>query len=99
MKFSASMKLHYEMQGFKHKRIKQRKNMFPNSITMLYQSATSRVTNFGKPSSNDIKGAFENKKSGDVVILSDGVESTNYFAKKMHGKLEQVKKLIYFLRY
>ena len=59
---------------------------------MINCSATSRVTNFGKPSSDDIEATFGNKISSDVVLLSDGEKSTNYFAKENEIPIIQIKR-------
>lgn len=87
----ASKKLHKRGKDSSARGLSREKVCCPTALTMLHASATSRVTNFGKPSSNDIENAFGNKISGDVVLLSDGEKSTNYFAKENEIPIIQIK--------
>jgi transposase-like protein len=90
-KLRASKKLHKRGKDSSTRGLSREKVCCPTALTMFNQSATSRVTNFGKPSSNDIEYAFGNKISSDVVLLSDGEKSTNYFAKENEIPIIQIK--------
>jgi transposase-like protein len=88
----ASKKLHKRGKDSSTRGLSREKVCCPTALTMLHASATSRVTNFGKPSSNDIEYAFKDKISGDVVLLSDGEKSTNYFAMENEIPIIQIKR-------
>jgi transposase-like protein len=89
--YRASKQLHRRGKDSSARGLSGEKVCCPTALTMSNFSATSRVTNFGKPSSNDIAGAFGNIISSDVVMLSDGEKSTNYFAKENEIPIIQIK--------
>ena len=91
VKLRASKKLHKRGKDSSTRGLSREKVCCPTALTMLHASATSKVTNFGKPSSKDIEYAFGNKISGDVVLLSYGEKSTHFFAKENEISIIQIK--------